>query len=89
MDRSDRASFWFGGHPQHNMVSTSRGPNDSRFDCIAPNNACSNFALRSAHSGGAQVVMCDGSVHFLSDSIDTGVIQALGTRAGGEVVGEF
>jgi len=30
--------------------------------------------------------MADGSVHFVNDSIDTFAWQALGTRAGNEVV---
>lgn len=89
LNRSDRATVWFGGHPQHNMFSTDRGPNDGRFDCIAPNNGCTNFAARSMHAGGAHLGMCDGSVHFLSDSIDVGVMRALGTRSGDELIGEF
>ena len=89
LSRSDRATVWLGGNPQHNMLSTNRGPNDLRFDCIAPNNGCTNFAARSAHAGGAHFGMCDGSVQFMSENIDTGVIQALGSRNGGEVVGEY
>ncbi len=89
LSRSDRATVWFGGNPQHNMFSTDRGPNDRRFDCIAPNNGCTNFAARSAHAGGAHLGLCDGSVHFLSDNIDVGVMRALGTRMGGEIVGEW
>ncbi len=86
---SDRATVWFGGHPQHNMFSTDRSPNDARFDCKAPNNGCTNFAARSAHAGGAFFGMCDGSVHFISDSIDRSIIRALGTKSSREVVGEF
>ncbi|MCA9040531.1 MAG: DUF1559 domain-containing protein [Planctomycetaceae bacterium] len=88
LSRSDRATIWFGGHPQHNMLSTNRPPNDPRFDCIAPNNACSNFAARSAHPGGAFFTYCDGSVHFMGNGVSTEVIQALGSRRGGEIVGE-
>ncbi len=86
---SDRATVWFGGHPQHNMFSTDRGPNDARFDCKAPNNGCTNFAARSAHAGGALFCLCDGSVHFIIDSIDRTVMRALGTKQGGEIVREF
>jgi len=86
---SDRATVWFGGHPQYNMFSTDRPPNDPRFDCKAPNNGCTNFAARSAHAGGAHLGMCDGSVHFIADSVDVRVFRALGTRTGGEVVGGF
>ena len=39
----------------------------------------------SYHSGGVVVCMADGSVHFVSESIDPATWTALGTRAGGEV----
>jgi prepilin-type N-terminal cleavage/methylation domain-containing protein/prepilin-type processing-associated H-X9-DG protein len=45
-------------------------------------------AYGSGHGGGANVVFADGSVHFLRDSISLKTLQALGTRAGGEVIAE-
>jgi len=42
--------------------------------------------LKSRHRGGAQFVMGDGSVHFVSDWIDYKLYNQLGTRAGGEPV---
>ena len=86
---SDLGNVWLGGHPQHNMFSTNRVPNDPRIDCRAPNNGCTNYAARSRHTGGAHLLMCDGSVHFLSENISLQVYHALGTKQGGEVVGEF
>lgn len=52
---------------------------------------CGNgiFAARSYHTGGVHTLMCDGSVRFVSDSIHLNTWRALGTRAGGEVIGEF
>jgi prepilin-type N-terminal cleavage/methylation domain-containing protein/prepilin-type processing-associated H-X9-DG protein len=51
---------------------------------------CSNDSeVYSFHSGGANVVFADGSVHFLSSRTDLCVLAALATRAGGEVVPSY
>lgn len=63
------------------------------------------MSMSSHHVGGAQVVMGDGSVRFISENIDSGdstappvagggrspygIFGALGSIAGGEVVGEY
>ncbi|MEM7316012.1 MAG: DUF1559 domain-containing protein [Planctomycetota bacterium] len=41
--------------------------------------------IRSDHPGGAQAVLADGSVVFLSESTDLNVLAAMCTRAGSEV----
>ena len=41
----------------------------------------------SYHPGGSNYLFGDGSVRFLKLSIDLGVYRALGSRAGGELVG--
>jgi len=43
---------------------------------------------RSYHENGVNVLLMDGSVRFVSNSIPLATWRALGTRAGGEVVGE-
>ena len=43
----------------------------------------------SPHTGGAQFVLGDGSVRFVSSSIDEGLYGGLATISGGEVPGEF
>ncbi|QDT65450.1 DUF1559 domain-containing protein [Calycomorphotria hydatis] len=42
-------------------------------------------AYRSQHNGGANFAFCDGSVRFIGESTDKGLLDAYGTRAGGEV----
>jgi len=47
------------------------------------------WAAGSAHVGGAQTLLGDGSVRFLSENIDRNIIRALQSIAGSEVLGEF
>jgi prepilin-type N-terminal cleavage/methylation domain-containing protein/prepilin-type processing-associated H-X9-DG protein len=42
--------------------------------------------MSSYHSGGANILMCDGSVKFMKDSTAMTVVWALGSRAQGEVI---
>ncbi|MCA8998480.1 MAG: DUF1559 domain-containing protein, partial [Planctomycetaceae bacterium] len=46
-----------------------------------------NFSSR--HVGGAQFLLGDGSVHFLSENVDYDTFRWLGQRADGNVIGEF
>jgi prepilin-type N-terminal cleavage/methylation domain-containing protein/prepilin-type processing-associated H-X9-DG protein len=46
-------------------------------------------ASRSRHPGGVQVLMADGSVRFIQQGINLATWQALGTIAGGEVLGDY
>lgn len=43
------------------------------------------LGFKSRHPGGVMFVMGDGSVHFISETIDFQLLNELGTRAGGEV----
>jgi len=55
-----------------------------------PNNPANHIDdFSSHHVGGAHFVMGDGAVRFISTNISHQVFQALATRNGGEVVGEF
>jgi prepilin-type processing-associated H-X9-DG protein len=46
-------------------------------------------AARSRHPGGVQVLLADGSVRFIQQGINLATWQALGTIAGGEVLGDY
>jgi prepilin-type N-terminal cleavage/methylation domain-containing protein/prepilin-type processing-associated H-X9-DG protein len=58
-------------------------PNARTLDCSDLNSF--HGAARSYHPGGVNVCFCDGSVHFISDTIDLTTWQSLGSRGGGEV----
>jgi prepilin-type processing-associated H-X9-DG protein len=61
----------------------ARGP--YKFVAGDVRNECDAFHFWSLHSGGANFLFIDGSVHFLGYSADN-LLPALATRAGGEVV---
>ena len=44
------------------------------------------YAARSRHPGGVNVLMCDGSVKFIKNSINLAVWRALSTTQGNEVI---
>ena len=48
-----------------------------------------NGGMGSAHPGGAHVVMADGSVHFLNETINFETFNYLGNRQDGRVAGDF
>jgi prepilin-type processing-associated H-X9-DG protein len=45
--------------------------------------------LGHAHPGGFNALLVDGSVRFISGSVDPGIFRALLTIAGGEAVGQL
>ena len=97
------ADIWAFGHPQWTAFTTVLPPNSpSCYDVNGnnPSNASGIFSASSFHPGGVVACMADGSVRFVSNSIDCanfgvpdaagnrnyGVWGAMGTIAGGEAV---
>lgn len=54
-----------------------------------PMNCSNNSEVYSFHTGGANFVFVDGSVHFISDTISLTTLAQLITRAGGEIVTNY
>ena len=62
--------------------SSREGKTTTRFTYAA-------ITSRSYHTQGVNVLLMDGSVRFVRSSVAPATWRALGTRAGGEVVGDF
>ncbi|MFW6106817.1 MAG: DUF1559 domain-containing protein [bacterium] len=75
--------------PINEATTCDKSKQISNPDCTAKNNYNYSWGFKSPHPGGTQFLMVDGSVHFLSETIDHGTYQRLGGRADGEPVGEF
>jgi prepilin-type N-terminal cleavage/methylation domain-containing protein/prepilin-type processing-associated H-X9-DG protein len=64
------------------LYTHAKVPNDPTMDCYDAYSA--HVTARSYHSGGVNVGFCDGSVRFISDSIDLATWQYVGSRADGK-----
>jgi prepilin-type processing-associated H-X9-DG protein len=68
--------------PNNSMVNPSATGTAARYQYA--------WQFSSNHSGGANFLFCDGSVHFLRDTIDyVTVFQCLATPEGGETPGNY
>ena len=85
---TDRGFLWADGAYNCGLYNHVRPPNSPLMDCVRHSNPAWKTA-RSRHAGGVNVLMGDGSVHFLRDSIALPTWQALGTRGSGDAVGEW
>jgi prepilin-type processing-associated H-X9-DG protein len=58
---------------------------DAPDSCARPCNWNTEVGFKSSHSGGAQFLLGDGSVHLVPDAIDHQVYQYLGAKSDGFV----
>jgi prepilin-type N-terminal cleavage/methylation domain-containing protein len=86
-----RGNFWMHGGEADTMFNTIVPPNSKQYPwayCTAGGvNTDAEFSkANSNHPGGVNVMLGDGGVRFIKDSINQNTWWALGTKAGGEVI---
>ncbi len=80
----NRGSTWIRGVPYATVINGYMTPN-SRIPDVGMHGR-GFYSSRSYHTGGSMHAMLDGSVHFMTDSIDRTLYHALFSRDGREVV---
>ena len=86
-----------GDNRSPNLVSIRYPSNKRGFVDDVPNTGVGNGGnyqggntpLNSTHVGGVHVLMGDGGVRFISDSLGLDIVARLATRDDGQVLGEF
>lgn len=83
-----RGRSWADGAYPTGLYNHFLSPNDRTPDCIRHSNPGWK-AARSMHPGVVNMLLGDGGVRPVSETIDMNIWRALSTRAGGEVISEF
>lgn len=87
---ANRGGQWINGHYGHTLYNHFYTPNRSdKWDCGNGSHNKGLTSARSNHSGGVQVLNCDGSCRFVSNNVNLTVWRGLATRNGGEVPGDY
>ncbi|WP_439624769.1 DUF1559 family PulG-like putative transporter [Gemmata sp.] len=85
-----RSEQWINGHYGNTLYNHYYTPNQAgKWDCGNASHNKGLTAARSAHTGGVNLLLCDGSAKFVRDGVDATTWRGLATRAGGEVLGDF
>ncbi len=87
-----RGNQWANGDNNYTMFTTIVPPNSKQYSfgaCKSGGGGADDAEIANAnsnHPGGVNVMMGDGSVRFMKDSVAWAVWWGLGTKAGGEVI---
>jgi prepilin-type processing-associated H-X9-DG protein len=95
--------YWYLGSPQIDPCRCDGSTNGTEFTEFVGSTAArlnarligatsgyeKEMSFGSYHSGGAQFAFADASVRFIGESVEHSLYRALGSRAGGEVIGRF
>ncbi len=84
-----RGARWINGHYADANYNHHLLPNDPRWDCSNASHNPGQAAARSQHAGGVNLLLGDGSVRFVTNAVNPATWQALATRGGGEVAGDY
>jgi len=84
--KSNGGSPWLGPDHTTTYYYHTLTPNDR--SCMYPPSRIATTA-NSRHTGGVHMLLCDGSVRFVTSSVDLAIWRALGTRNGKERIGEY
>jgi prepilin-type N-terminal cleavage/methylation domain-containing protein/prepilin-type processing-associated H-X9-DG protein len=78
-------TYWSAPHPYSTGFATFNGFNHKRLNGVTARLGC----FRSDHPGGANFALCDGSVRFVSQTTPQSILDALATRAAGDLPGAY
>ena len=85
--RGDRNVSWIGGPGHRALFNTYLMPNDRMMDCGSW--GLGRYKASSNHMGGVNMVLGDGSVHFIKNHIDLDTWRALSTRGDREAIPSY
>jgi prepilin-type N-terminal cleavage/methylation domain-containing protein len=83
---STRGAKWILGNYGNTLYNHFYTPNVARWDCMNQAQQKGFMAARSNHPQGVNLLLCDGSARFVTNSVDPAVWRAASTIAGAEPI---
>jgi prepilin-type N-terminal cleavage/methylation domain-containing protein/prepilin-type processing-associated H-X9-DG protein len=86
-DKSNGGAPWIEGHHTTTIYNHASPPGTR--NCMFPASGTFNTTASSRHDNGMNMLLCDGSVRYVPNTINLTTWQALGTMNNGEIVGDY